>query len=138
MNIFELLTFLAFIVAGYFCGKLLGLYYGIIGWVVGVAIGIALAICVWIGLDKLIRQWYKWRPFRPVCKKGKCFTHDYRLIECSQMDITLQCRCGTKYLYRENERRFMEILEDGTIVPYMKRKGAFGRWELEKPQEHKA
>lgn len=126
MNLFELLMFASIIAAGYFCGKWMGVYYGIVGWIIGFILGSSLAVAAWFALNKLIRLRAKWRPIRPICKNGKCPARVYKLLECKER-VVFQCRCGTKYL--KNGRRFMEMLDDGSTKPYMRRCGLFGKWE---------
>jgi uncharacterized protein YqgC (DUF456 family) len=55
MNIFELLTVLGVLAAGFFCGKYAGSHFGAVGWIVGSVIGCLMAIAVYCGLRKLIR-----------------------------------------------------------------------------------
>ena len=72
----------------------------------GVVIGIG-AICL-----------YLW-PERPVCRNGKCKSGDYDLHRVGdKMEFDWFCRCGTRY--RKVGRRFYEVSEDGSLVPYMR------------------
>lgn len=54
MNIFELLTVIAVIAAGYFCGKYCGQEHGIVGWVFGFPLGCILAIVAYCLFRRLI------------------------------------------------------------------------------------
>jgi hypothetical protein len=129
MNIFELMTLIAIIIASYFCGKWLGSQYGIIGWILGLILGSTLGVTAFVVLHRLIDIWYKWRPLRPICRQGKCSSDDYELIELSNAGAVFRCRCGMKYL--KNNRCFMEILDDGSTCAYMRRHSMFGRWKRE-------
>jgi len=126
MNIFELAVVAAFIAAGYFCGKWLGLQYGVVGWIAGFLLGVTFGGSGFIGLRKLLNIWYKCRPLRPICKEGKCSSDDYEIIECLKGRVVFRCQCGTKYL--KKGQFFMEILDDGSTIPYMRRNGILGSW----------
>jgi hypothetical protein len=54
MNIFELLTVVGVITAGYFCGKYFGLHYGIAGWIGGFVLGSLIAIAAYCIFRRLI------------------------------------------------------------------------------------
>lgn len=54
MNIFELLTVIGVIAAGYFGGKFLGLRYGVLGWVGGAVLGSLVAILLYCAFRRLI------------------------------------------------------------------------------------
>jgi len=127
MNLIELITLLSIICAGYACGKFIGSHFGIIGWIVGVFIGALGAIAGWFALWKLGDIYEKWRPFRPICKKGKCSSDDYNLVQSLEDGAIFRCKCGTQYF--RSGRRFLELLDNGETVAYMKRRGLFGRWE---------
>ncbi|MBN2315971.1 MAG: hypothetical protein JXM79_18740 [Sedimentisphaerales bacterium] len=127
MNIFELTLLIGFIWVGYVCGKMLGAYLGVAGWIVGFVLGCALAVGVYTIFLRLIDLWYRWRPIRPICKEGKCSSDDYQLLELSKGNVVFRCRCGAKYI--KTRHRFGELLDDGSVRPYMKRTWSLGRWE---------
>ena len=127
MNLIELLLLCGIIWCGYACGKALGSYLGVPGWIAGFILGCVLAVAAWYILTRLMNLWYIWRPLRPYCKEGKCSSYDYQLLEISEGKDVYQCRCGTKYIKTRNH--FGELLEDGSIRPYMKRTWYLGRWE---------
>jgi hypothetical protein len=138
VNLFEIIWLLAIIFWVYHCAKWFGIYFGVFGWVIGFVVGIVSALIAWVILDKLVSLWAKLRPHLPKCRKCNCSSIDYKLLKCSQDSAIWQCRCGTKYariakkiLNPMVEQHFMEILDDGTTKPYMKRKGAFRRLEQE-------
>ena len=126
MNIFELLTVLAIIVAGYFGGKLLALHLGLMGWIVGSILGCVLAILAYQVFRFLLKLSDKWLPPRPPCNNGKCFYDDYEFVEAKQDgDAVFRCKCGTKYI--QSLAYFKEILSEGSLKPYMK-KNKIGQW----------
>jgi len=127
MNIFELLTVLAIIAAGYFGGKLLALHLGLAGWIVGSLLGCGLAILAYRAFRFLLKFSDKWLPPRPPCKNGKCFYDDYEFVEAKQDgSAVFRCKCGTKYI--QNLPYFKELLPDDSVKPYMK-KNNVGRWK---------
>ena len=127
MNIFELVIVLVAVAASFFCGKFFGTHYGVVGWVVGSLLGCVSAVLTYFTLHSLINLWYKWRPVRPICRKGKCTADDYELLDVSSDGAFFKCSCGMKYL--STGHRFMEIDEDGSTHSYMQRRGYFGKWE---------
>lgn len=132
MNLIELLFFIIFLSLSVFLGKFLGTYLGILGWIFGFIIGILSGITTSFFLNRFVDIWYKWCPLRPKCKNGNCSSDDYQIIESRKDGAVFLCQCGTKYFQNWPKRdRFMEVLDDGSIVPYMKRRGIFGRWEKE-------
>ncbi len=54
MNLFELLTVLVVIGAGYLVGRYLGAMYGLLGWLGGVVSGVAGATAVYLAFRRLI------------------------------------------------------------------------------------
>jgi MFS family permease len=128
VNIFELGLVLAIITVGYFCGKWLGFHCGVVGWILGFLVAIILGGAGLVIMRKLLVLWHKWRPFRPPCKNGKCSNDDYEFVEFSEDGVILRCRCGLKYSHKG--RYFMEILDDGSTRPYMKRHGCLRGWKL--------
>ncbi len=125
------------------CGSWLASHFGTLAGVVGFVFGfiaglVALFAFGWL-LDivsKLLRP-----PF-PPCKEGKCSSYeDYELIESTEsgkgkLGSIRVCKCGGKYLMKRfslfGYAEAWEILEDGTVRPYMKyrrRLGIVGRWE---------
>jgi hypothetical protein len=85
-------------------------------------------------LDKCLSQYDCWRPIRPKCRRGKCKVYHYRFEEMLPDGVVFRCKCGDRYFLTKN-RRFMELLSDGSKKPYMKRK-RFGKWEVDHSQAH--
>lgn len=54
MNIFELLTVVGVIAAGYFCGKYFGYHYGLLGWIGGFLLGCIFAVTAYCLFRRLI------------------------------------------------------------------------------------
>lgn len=54
MNIFELLTVVGVIAAGYFSGKYLGLHYGLAGWIGGFILGSVVTVLAYCVFRRLI------------------------------------------------------------------------------------
>ena len=127
MNAIEFAVLVGIIWVGYICGKALGTYFAVPGWIAGFVLGCALAVAAYYALLRLLDLWYRWRPLRPVCREGKCSSDDYKLLDCSEGRAVFFCRCGTKYVKTRN--RFGEILDDGSVRPYMKRTGILSRWQ---------
>jgi len=130
MNIFDLGTLVAIIFCAYFVGKFLALSFGVLGWIIGLVVGGSIPLLLRKGLvlflDKCI-------PTRPPCKNGTCHMLDYKIIESIEKDqsVLLRCKCGTKYVQRFPY--FMELLDDGTTKPYMKK--IWGIWKLDKGEK---
>jgi hypothetical protein len=133
MNIFDLGTLIAIIFCAFFVGKCLALSFGVLGWIIGVFIGGSIPILMRQGLFFFLFLFLdKYFPSRPPCKNGTCHAHDYSIIEYIAIDRTvlLRCKCGTKYVQRFPY--FMELLEDGTPKPYMKK--IWGIWKPDKEE----
>jgi hypothetical protein len=82
----------------------------------------------------------RYRPMFPRCRHGKCkdsqFTYLYldteappgdRELEQTHRSKLVRCRCGDLYLRDDNKRKFYEVREDRTIVPFLKYRFC-GRW----------
>jgi hypothetical protein len=90
----------------------------------------------------------RYRPPFPICKNGRCSASSYTYLSIdaeskppsdastgrpAEHGGTLaRCRCGTLYLRRTTDRRVWEIMDDGTLVPYMFYR-PFGRWKKVSP-----
>jgi hypothetical protein len=128
-NIFEYVAFLFNFVLAYFLGRHFSNEWGILGWVVGMPLGFGIGILILKAVSGVLDySWYRWRPLRPPCRKGSCMAQDYKLVEVSTGGLTYQCKCGDKYRKLAAPERFVEVLSDGSLRPYMKRRG-IGRWE---------
>lgn len=127
MNAIELAVLVGIFWVGCICGKALGAYFGLPGWIAGFVLGGALVIAACYVLRRLFGLLYRWRPSRPVCREGKCSWDDYQLLDSSEGEGIFCCRCGTKYVKTRN--RFGEILDDGSVRPYMKRTWVLSCWQ---------
>ena len=75
----------------------------------------------------------RWRPDRPVCRTGACGSLDYEFLEWRKSEtedgrpfsFVYRCRCGHRYI--QHDKRFLELLDDGTEKPFM-RVSEWGRW----------
>ena len=124
MNVFELITILSIIYAGYYCSNLFGNWHEPFGRIIGFLLGCLLTIIVYIALRFVIHVGNR----RPKCKTGKCSHKDYKLVGIGKNNnLIFICSCGIKY--SQDKYRFSEILEDGTTRPYLYRKGIiFKKW----------
>lgn len=127
MNVSELALLVGAIGVGCICGKALGVWFGVPGWIGGFLSGCALVGAAYYGLLRLIERWHLWRPLRPVCRAGQCSSDDYELLDVSPGRAVFRCRCGTKYV--RTGGRFGELADDGSVRPYMRRRGVLHAWE---------
>lgn len=129
MNCFELLFLEAGLVAGIIGAIYLRARWG---WP-GIPVGFIGGASVWFGtlaLISCIDNW--WAPYQPTCQCGNkgasAYAHERWLKdEYGRYDSPIcYCRkCGARYLSRH--RRFLLVLSDGTLQPYLMRK-PHGRW----------
>jgi hypothetical protein len=128
MNVFELATLIFIVGMTWLLASNFYKHYG----VAGAGIGILLAFLLLLLLRKIIgfalMRIDDWRPPRPICKKGKCNYEDYTLVEIRpDVSIHFRCSCGDNYIQKEGI--FLELQENGTTRPYMRRNGKiFGKW----------
>jgi hypothetical protein len=127
MTLIELLVFLTWVCSG-IAGAMWGNY--LLGWpaaVAGFIMGAAIDLCLMFLLQKIGTYFedmlYRGRPRRPVCKAGICQLGDYHAawtedtIGPRRYSFQFTCKCGTRY--QHVGRRFMEVLSDGSLQPYM-------------------
>ena len=126
MTIIELAVLIYVISCGAFTahwmGKTYGFLYGVLGFILGAALSIIIPRTLFYLVDK-------WRPVRPLCRKGICKWDDYDVRGWDEDDerITiLRCKCDIYYVKLGG--RLMEILDDGSIKPFMKH-SLLGRWK---------
>ena len=116
-----------------FIGWLFG--YTAIGFFVGITIVGSFYVFMFIIIVKI--HWFHWwQPICPPCKNKKCKRNSfYKQIECDSGNdrSVLECTCGARYASFEDKkfRYFMQISNDGSQIPYMKRTH-LGRWKVEK------
>lgn len=153
MTIFELIAILAIIgglVWGIFAAAGGGLGAVVKGALLGAGKGFLfytlLMLCVLVPLAIGLR----YRPQFPRCRKGKCREMDFRFIYdtispdeaaderdkelCKQHKggLLVRCACGDIYLRSDRDRKFYEVREDRTLVPFMKHRFC-GRWRPDEP-----
>jgi len=128
MNIVELFYFLGFIGSALVGGLLLGRHFGTFVGCIGAGLGL---IC-WGGLFWKIAD-KRFMIGRPPCRLGKCSdSKGYSFVKIIDGKAQYQCRCGDKYILDGN--RFLILNEKGIAQPYMKRKHAFAKWQIETQQ----
>ena len=112
--------------AGLTCGYYGYREYGVVGAVVG-GIGAPVGLILLVeGIGRLGVAWHRRKPVNPICKNGICQSDDYRCVDLWNHHLKYQCKCGTTYVAKG--RQFLEVLPDGTLKPFM-RKRRFGDWE---------
>jgi hypothetical protein len=126
MSLFELLYLTLIITCGWISGHSLGQRLGIKGWLLGVPAGVIVPMFL---TQAVLKAFYKRRPNRPGCRRGKCTSADYSTGKFTQQGVLFRCRCGDTYVRKGN--RFGELSPDGSIRPYMIR-ATFSDW---KPDE---
>jgi hypothetical protein len=141
------LSFLVFVLSGLVSGVVNGLQYGIkgalIGGIAGAGVGFLCHTALWGLLLVFIKLQEHASPSYPVCRNGCCHSDDYQHLgftgELTTLDEHLQrkaegivvcCQCGVKYLFSKKRRKFLEILPDGSLCPYMYYK-PFRKWKLD-------
>jgi len=130
MNIMELMYVVIFFAAGYYSGKFASSYWGIAGWIIGIPFGCFLALLIYWIIGELV---YACNYNKlPICKKGRCQSKDYEHVEIRDTGWVFRCQCGDNYLLVGN--RFLALLEDGAIHPYMRR-ARFRPWQEDKTCE---
>jgi hypothetical protein len=146
MNMFEFIAILS-IVAGLATGFWYALDRGMMAAVFAALRGGAIAYaCYAVGMLALMGLLWLgllYRPFFPRCRNGRCRQQNYRYLymesgaagqhEALEKTTTgklLRCGCGTIYLDSLRDHRFYEVLDDGTLVPYM-RHTPLGRWRAD-------
>ena len=134
MNIFDFGTLLAIVFCAYLVGKSLALSFGVLGWIIGLVVGGSIPLLIRKGFVLFLDKCF---PSRPPCKNGTCHAQDYETVEYRCEDnssvLVFRCKCGTKYAL--SFPYFMELLEDGTPKPYMKK--IWGKWKLDKEENLK-
>jgi hypothetical protein len=129
MNAFEMILVLSMVMTGFLFARFLGVFWSSrIFEFIGFALGCSLPVLILWFVNKVATKWHEFHPLRPPCRKNGCSSTDYELIECLRTGSSVyRCKCGKKYL--QDEKSFAELLEDGTVHPYMRKNGLFGRWE---------
>jgi hypothetical protein len=144
MNLLEVVAILAILfglASGFWASIDVGVWAAIVGALRGAAIAygwffasmMAMCTLLWLGL--------LYRPTFPRCTNGCCRDLDYtylyldseatghhKRLQDSTEGKLVRCGCGTIYLDSLRDRRFYAVLDDGSMVPYM-RYSPFGRWQ---------
>ena len=93
-----------------------------------------LGMATFPALHKLINIWDIWRPIRPTCKKFKCSSNGYKLIELSNTGAVFHCRCVTKYL--KKNRCFTDTLSKYDTYSEIREWDVFGVIKLKNRYDH--
>ena len=150
MNVFEFIAILA---------VLFGLAWGVYGaadgslWAVlhggllGAGKGFLAYAAFLFSVLAVLALGLRYRPMFPRCRRGTCkdeqFTYLYLDTEPPAADKALEekygsklvrCRCGDLYLRDDRARRFYEIREDRTVVPFLRYRVG-GRWQPDDVRE---
>jgi hypothetical protein len=116
-NLVELFIFCSLVGTGAVVGNALG---GLAGSVVGALAG----VLVRLGFGLLISR----MPF-PACQCGADPLDAFDVTERATWEYEYACRrCGRRYELRR--RSWSECLDDGTVVPRLRRRGVLGVWRI--------
>lgn len=132
MNLFELIFLIICLVCGLFVGNYFWNHFGFIYSLVGILLGFFVPIGAIKLLQTWLKFWYKHFPLRPICQEEKCFSDDYRWQFSNSRGKVFKCECGNKYL--SIDKKFLRILPDNSLSPYMKR-GLLRIWKLDKSEK---
>ena len=137
--LFLLLTLLAALVGSRF-GSQYGTLGAVSGMLVGAVVGCLAGLLAAFVLELFDGFWSWWRPYPPVCENGTCVgPSSYESVMLPKEHVAAvaglspfgdRCKCGNLYTggYAGGFRnRWVRILPDGTIRPYLKHV-VFGRW----------
>jgi hypothetical protein len=153
LNLFEFIALVG-IVFGLAYGFSAALDRGFWEAILGALRGAAIAYGWWVAgmftLLAVLWLFLRYRPMFPVCRSGRCKQADYlyqyldspatgqhKQLEDEYQGKLLRCRCGTLYLESHRDRRFYEVRDDGTPVPFMRYRPG-GRWQPDSdaPAQH--
>ena len=114
MGLFEL-GFFATICAGFLTGAFIGKHNGHLWLGLGITLAIlAAAAAIFLALAA---WWDRTHPQHPACKQ--CQANDYRWEKELGPAFIMRCPCGAQYVAHAD--RFLELLPDDTLRPYMRR-----------------
>jgi hypothetical protein len=126
MTLFELLAFISWVgcgvAAAMFGHHLFGWAGAIGGFVLGAAGALFALLWIFKAGSYLEDMLYRGRPRRPICKNGICQFGDYKgtwdhAAPNRRHRFQFRCQCGIRYEHMG--RRFMEVLPDESLKPYM-------------------
>jgi len=128
ITIIEILVVCCFIACGVALAHWLWARFGAMWGLFGLPVGVLLGLIGWLLLSRLVGIWYRFFPVRPVCQRGRCHEHDYKVVRVvSAYETVFQCACGDMYVRRNRE--FARLLSDGSTKPYMAFDGFPRRWK---------
>jgi hypothetical protein len=122
MTLIELFFLTLIITCGWFSGHYVSQRWGIKGWFMGVPVGVIVPILL---TQAALKVYYRTRPNRPGCRRWKCTAAGYSTAQFTPEGAVFRCCCGDTCVRKGN--RFVELLPDGSIRPYMIR-APFGDW----------
>ena len=144
MNMFEVIAIVCIAIglaAGFWHSLDEGAWASILGALRGAAIAYGWFFVSMLAMLTLLALGLRYRPVFPRCKNGRCRDSDYRhlyldseatghhkWLQDSKDGKLVRCGCGTFYLDSLRDCRFYEVLDDGSLVPYM-RYSPLGRWQ---------
>lgn len=144
MTVIEL-SIIVLVIVGGILGGMYGSGFGpwvqIAGIAGGFILGFLCSVVLWGTVFGIVSIQDRWRPDRPKCKSGRCYSDHYDSLSWSPDKLTkrerqladdfggliYRCRCGTTYL--ASQRRFLEVLPDGSVKPYMFHKPFSRQWQ---------
>lgn len=129
MNVFEMLAFMLLSAILLGLGWLLSLRWGNRGFLItAVPVAMFWVVVLFFSFRRLIQESrWNWAQ-RPRCRNNKCGRSQYVLVEASAEKAVFRCKCGDHYLSKDGH--FSQILNDGTLLPYLVR-DALGDWKTE-------
>ena len=144
MNVFELIAILAVtfgLVWGIYGAADAGLWPALRGGLIGAGKGFLGYAAFMLSILTVLALGLRYRPMFPRCRRGKCkdadFTYLYldtapldadKELEQKYQSKLLRCRCGDLYLRDDRARKFYEVREDRTVVPFLRYRIG-GRWQ---------
>lgn len=130
MTLIELLI-VVFTMSGAITGAILGAKHGAIWGVGGFVLGGMAGFLLYVILMFPIVWIVMWFGLPACCADSKHDKHLLRRIRSTSEGTMWRCDCGKTYLETRARltrgRRFLEVLPDATLRPYMRR-SVFGRW----------
>jgi len=120
MNLIETLIFIILSGAVLALGHFLAGKWGAVGWLIGgVPVGLFWACMLFFTARSVFIQFRHSLGPRPVCRQGECRPRAYVLVDSAPMKAVFRCRCGDLYLSEDD--RFLQILPDHSLLPYVVR-----------------
>ena len=150
MSLFELIGFVAVVfglVWGIYNAGDSGLWVALRGGLLGAGKGVLFYAVFMLLILSTLAIGLRYRPQFPRCRKRKCKDQDYRFVYANIVPdetaderdqqlyqqrggLLVRCGCGDLYLRSDRDRKFYEVREDRTVVPFMKYRFC-GRWRAD-------